>query len=149
MKPQDKTSTTRLQAKSRQREAIALRMSGATISQICERLQCGRATAHRYISKALTELAEEVRGDTTRVRDLELARLDRMLLGVWGNAVKGDVQSVDRAVKIMERRAKLLGLDAPTKLAHGGDPEAPPIKTEQAQSLTDADLERIASSGGA
>ena len=50
------------------------------------------------------------------LRTLELERLDRLLLGVWGQAAKGNQGAVDRALKIMERRARLLGLDAPTKV---------------------------------
>lgn len=55
------------------------------------------------------------------LRSLELERLDRLLLGVWSQAAKGNQGAVDRALKIMERRARLLGLDAPTKQALDGD----------------------------
>ncbi|MFW6344772.1 MAG: hypothetical protein ACOC0M_00350, partial [Halomonas sp.] len=47
----------------------------------------------------------------------ELDRLDRLLLGLWPKATAGSVAHVDRAIKVMERRAKLTGLDAPTKIA--------------------------------
>jgi hypothetical protein len=50
------------------------------------------------------------------LRKMELERLDRLLLAVWGQAAKGNQGGIDRALKIMERRAKLLGLDAPTKV---------------------------------
>jgi hypothetical protein len=35
---------------------------------------------------------------------------------VWTKALNGDVRAVDSVLRIMERRAKLLGLDAPTKI---------------------------------
>lgn len=42
----------------------------------------------------------------------------RLLAAIWKEAVEGgDLKAVDRILKIMERRAKLLGLDAPTKVA--------------------------------
>ena len=34
-----------------------------------------------------------------------------MLLAVWKMAQKGNLQAVDRVIRIMERRAKLVGLD--------------------------------------
>jgi hypothetical protein len=148
-KPQDKTSDTRLKAQATRRQVVELRMSGATITQICERLGIGRATAQRHIEKAMADVQADIAGPAEQVKRMHYARLERLLLGAWGNAAKGDNQSIDRIIKILERQAKLLGLDAPTKLAHGGDPDAPPIKTESTQALSDADLERIAAGGSA
>lgn len=139
-----KTSADRLQAAQRRRQCVELRLAGATFDVIAERTGLSKSTVHKHITKALADITAETRGPAESVKAMELARLDRLLVGVWGNAAKGDVLHVDRVLKIMERRAKLLGLDAPTKLAHGGDPDAPPIKTESAQTMSDADLERIA-----
>ena len=53
-----------------------------------------------------------------------------MLQGLWPRARKGEAAAVDRVLKIGERRAKLLGLDAPTRTAlQGGGDDAPPITT--------------------
>jgi len=46
---------------------------------------------------------------------LELERLDVMLLALWRRVQNGDERAIDRALKIEERRAKLLGLDAPIR----------------------------------
>ena len=45
------------------------------------------------------------------VIDLELQRLDAMMAGIWNDAVSGKAHAIDRVLKIMERRAKLLNLD--------------------------------------
>jgi hypothetical protein len=45
-----------------------------------------------------------------------LVRLDQLLQGVWLGAVDGNPAAVGLALRIMERRAKLLGLDAPAKI---------------------------------
>jgi hypothetical protein len=60
------------------------------------------------IRKVLQEPAEAV-------RELEAMRLDALLQALWGKALDGDVLVIDRVLKIMDRRARLLGLDAPTK----------------------------------
>jgi hypothetical protein len=51
------------------------------------------------------------------VRQLELARLDRWLLQLNGPIMAGSLEAMDRGLKIMTRRAQLLGLDAPAKVA--------------------------------
>ena len=48
---------------------------------------------------------------------MEGARLDRLHQAVWDAAINGDCYAIDRVLKLMERRAKLFGLDAPNKVA--------------------------------
>ena len=47
----------------------------------------------------------------------ELDRLDKMLQGLWSEARRGNYHSIDRVLRIMERRARYLGLDAPDRVA--------------------------------
>jgi hypothetical protein len=103
----------------RQRRALTLRQSGASLDEIARTLGYRhRSSAYRLIERALAEtLAEGV----AALRGLELERLDRMQLGLWPKASSGDVKAVGAVLKIMQRRAKLLGLDAPTKIHHGGE----------------------------
>jgi hypothetical protein len=65
---------------------------------------------HRELEK-LKAMNEEHAGD---IRDLEIERLDALLEGLWEKASNGDERAVNSALKIMERRSRLLGLDAPT-----------------------------------
>ena len=72
------------------------------------------------------------------LRTLEALRLDEIQAKIWDKAIAGDYRAVDRVLRIMERRAKLLGLDAPVKVAptnpSGDDPYA---------SLSEEELDRI------
>lgn len=54
---------------------------------------------------------------------LELRRCDRLINTLWNDATDGKPGAIDRVLKVMERRAKLLGLDAPTKqdVTSGGE----------------------------
>ena len=68
----------------------------------------------------VSELIRDVREslpetDLTELRRADLERLDAMLPNNILMAVAGDKDAVSSVLKIMERRAKLLGLDAPTK----------------------------------
>ena len=57
-----------------------------------------------------------------QVRDLELRRLDELCLSAYRAISDGnDLAGIDRCLRIMERRAKLLGLDAAEKVEHSGD----------------------------
>ena len=43
-------------------------------------------------------------------------RLDEMQFAVWDRAINGDLPALSCVLKIMDRRAKLLGLDKPEKM---------------------------------
>jgi hypothetical protein len=53
---------------------------------------------------------------------MELVRLNRALNAIWNQVVKGDLQAVDRFIKLSERRGKIEGWDSLTIL---GDPAHP------------------------
>ena len=113
----DKPNKARITATERRREALDLRRSGLSFEQIGERLGITRQAAYKHVSKALDKLAEESSDSADKLRALELERLDKLLLGCYADAATGDLRAVDRALRIIERRAKLLGLDAPSKIA--------------------------------
>ena len=59
---------------------------------------------------------------------IEEERLDALLLQWWG-AAQHDLHAFDRVLRLLERRAKLLGLDAAQKLEHSGK-DGGPIQTD-------------------
>jgi hypothetical protein len=66
----------------------------------------------RYITECATILSKEQREE---VLSLELDRLDSLLNAVWDNAMTGDTKAVDSALKVINTRAKLLGLELLTQ----------------------------------
>jgi hypothetical protein len=98
----------------RRAQALELRAMGLTYEQIAERLKYGsRSAAHRDIQIALEELVEAPAKELVAE---ELSRLERLLQGVWAEARKGDVQKVGTVLKILDMRAKYLGLYAPDRV---------------------------------
>ena len=71
-----------------------------------------KSTVGQRVQAALREI---IREPAEAVLKMELERLDVLLSGLWEQAADGDLQALDRALKIQDRRAKYLGLDAPTK----------------------------------
>jgi len=88
-------------------QALQLRASGATYRQIADVLGIDKMTAWRLVQE---EAASAIQEQASEVLQLELTRLDRMQMGLWTKAIDGDVQAVDKVLRIMEQRAKLLGL---------------------------------------
>jgi hypothetical protein len=94
----------------RKLQALELRKAGASYRTIAERLGYASASgAHKAVASALKATLREPAGE---VRTLELERLDAALLAIWRRVQNGDDRAIDRLLRIMERRARMLGLDA-------------------------------------
>lgn len=112
---ESKTSENRISAAERQVQALALRKAGIGYAAIARELgYAGPSGAYKAIMTALQSLTRE---PAEELRTLELARLDDLLAGLWADARRGNVLKIDRVPKIMARRAALLGLDAPQRVA--------------------------------
>jgi hypothetical protein len=72
--------------------------------------------AHKDFQRALGKIQEEVEDRARTVREMELRRLRRLQRGLWQDALNGDTDAARTIVRLMKRRAKLLGLDEPEEL---------------------------------
>lgn len=116
-----KSSVRRIRTTEKTLKALELRKRGLNYTQIGEKLGCARSTACRYVLSELENLADKCREEAVHVRDLELQRLDDLYLIAYRAIIDGyDLAGIDRCLRIMERRAKLLGLDAAEKIEHSG-----------------------------
>ena len=93
-------------------KALELRRAGASYRAIAKALNCSVAMAHKYVARAMKRLITKCEEQAEEVRTLELDRLDAMLMGLWPNATKGNPQAVAQVLRIMERRASMLGIDS-------------------------------------
>lgn len=118
------TASRRVQAAEREKAAFALRIAGATYAQIGAQLGVTGCAAHKMVKRVLERTRGETDAEAVELRRLETERLDALQVALWGLASKGDAGAIDRILKIMERRARLLGLDAPTRgdVTSGGQP---------------------------
>lgn len=122
----------------RRAKAIQMRLAGDSYDTIANTLgYSDRAAAHKDITRALEASLAEQRAGAEVLREQELLRLDALWREVWqvlktehyilyqgatiqhGETVLLDdgpiLQAVDRLLRIQERRAKFLGLDAPQR----------------------------------
>ena len=113
MPGESKTSKRRLAARDRWLAALELRKKGWTFERIAEELgYAGRQAAFKAVMDALKEAHRE---PADEMRSLEAARLDDLMESLWEDIGPEDVAVVDRILRIMERRARLLGLDMPSE----------------------------------
>ena len=92
-------------------------LAGQTYRQMVETLHCSLSTISQDVGVIVARWQEEQVALVGQQRQVELQRLDVVLQAVWEKACTGDLFAIDRYLKIAERRAKLLGLDAPAKVA--------------------------------
>ena len=116
-----RTQEKKLAALEKRKQALQLAIAGVDYQTIADRVGYNsRQAAHAAVKSALVET---LRPPSDELRQMQLTRLDEMIKYLWSQVSKGNYNAVDRIIKIEERRAKLLGLDAPTKtdVTSGGE----------------------------
>jgi hypothetical protein len=115
-------------------KVLELRRAGFTFQRIAE--EVGYATpsgAQRALERIMTRNVPQAPDE---FRWQELDRLDRMQVALWPRAMKGDDRAIGTIVKLMERRAKLVGIDAPQRI------QAEVVNYDGTRDI-DGDIERI------
>jgi hypothetical protein len=79
--------------------------------------------AHELVIEALADLREKCREAATDIRDIEIQRCDAMIEALWPKINRARV--VDTILRIMDRKARYLGLDAPKRIEASGANGAP------------------------
>lgn len=99
--------------------AVALRIEGAPYSEIARTLgYASPALARQAVERSLaTTVGSEAR---EQLRFVEGRRLERLLRSLWGKATdetsEEHLAAIRTAVAIIDRHARLYGLDAPTEM---------------------------------
>jgi hypothetical protein len=150
------TKGQREQAAERRLKAFELRKAGASFRQIGRELGVSEAQAHRDIMQALETLAKLTEPEVQHLRMIELQRLDEMQARLWPlithteiNPVTGmrvpkpDQFAIDRVIRIMERRARLSGIDAPLRVNLDLDREIENLLREVRQPDADDSLPTV------
>jgi len=145
-RPETSSSRRKIIGLERQRDALDLRLQRYTFEAIGDKLGISKMAAKKSIDKAMQAYRDDIAAKVPELRALESATLDALQQklmeavliqipiseinaeGVRVERIRTEInmQAVDRVLNIMERRAKMLGLDMPTKIAPttpGGDEE--------------------------
>lgn len=117
----------------RRADALALRRNGASWIQIAESLST-KYSLPKYDNRAawqdVRDAIEHVKVENVmEYVEEQKARLDGWLLRIADRIASGDLDALDRALKIEKRRADLLGMDAARRIQLTG-PDGGPIQFE-------------------
>jgi len=118
-----KAAAAKLAIIERRQSALSLRKSGASYRAIAAHISTrpgnekySEGQAHADIAACLKAINEQTSLDTEEYRSLELERLDTAQLAIASKVQSGDLGSIDRWLRISERRSALLGLNEPVRL---------------------------------
>ena len=98
----------------KERQVVQYRQTGATFDAIAKKLGYADESGARL---AFKRAMERMRDDAlnNEMRELHRQRLEVALTAIWPDVVKGDLEAIKVMLKILERDAKLYGIDAPVK----------------------------------
>lgn len=103
----------------RDAKIMRLRIAGWTLARIADQVGLSVSGVHAVIQQ---RIAAEVQPAAAELRALEITRLDDLLARAYTVMADTDtsgelrLKAIDRALRVAERRAKLLGLDSPVQL---------------------------------
>lgn len=98
------------------REKVAkFKLAGWTVRDIAGHLKCSVGTVQSDIDAAYAAAEDNAEAYIKREKAISLARLEVANKGIWPGVEAGDLDAVDRLVKLESRRAKTIGFDAPEK----------------------------------
>ncbi|MEU6778568.1 hypothetical protein ABZ912_05145 [Nonomuraea angiospora] len=96
----------------RRYQALQMRIAGVSNAVIAQRLgYSSPQLVSKDVTNALKKAAKQEAMAAEELLHLEINRLDRMMASVWPKVIKGEVNAVEAALKIVNKRASLLGLD--------------------------------------
>jgi hypothetical protein len=98
----------------REAQVVKLRAEGMTWDAIAEAVGYTHgATAQQAYVRANNRILVD---DVKELRRLGQDRLDTALQAIWPDVLAGDIPAVNALIRLEERRAKLYGLDMPTRI---------------------------------
>jgi hypothetical protein len=119
----------------RELAVVELRREGKTWQQIAEVVNYATAMgAWKAYQRACQRTLQE---PTDEARRIELDRLDALQRTYWEPAVEGNLRAADFVLRVIDRRARILGIDAPQKI------QAEVVNYDGIGSI-DAEVDRIA-----
>lgn len=96
----------------RRAKALTLRKAGLSYPQIGKKLGVSYQTAYRDVTKELKEIPREA---ADALRHLECERLDNLQTRLEIELQNGHIAAAMPLIRVIERRARMLGLDQPSE----------------------------------
>lgn len=95
--------------------ALDHRLKGLSYREIADEMGMDRSTVYRYVHAAIKRIQKKYTEKANTLVTMERQKLDKLEVCLLKATRDGDIKAATVMLKIMERRAKLLGLDEPSK----------------------------------
>jgi hypothetical protein len=106
----------------KERQALDLKRAGVTYDRIAEEVgYANRGAAYKAVHRAIERTHQDAADDLVPIL---VDRLERAHFAIWPKVIKGDPAAVPRMLRIMERLARLKGLDVATSRGEQSDLDA-------------------------
>jgi hypothetical protein len=99
----------------RRKVASALLAGSDNFTSIAKELGVSKPTITRDVAHIEEQWRAESTQDIAVAKGRDLKRTDRLISAMWPLALTGDTKAVAAISKLLDQRAKLLGLNAPEK----------------------------------
>lgn len=121
-----------IEIKERKALAVKLRRDGLSLQEIADEMNLDQSTIYYYIQDVSKSIEESSKKDLTALRETQLERLEayaytihEILLNPAGDTPyqkqRQTLNAIEKGLKVMERLARLNGLDMPTKIEQTGN----------------------------
>jgi transcriptional regulator len=98
----------RLTAAEKRSEALALRIAGMSYEEIATTLGwANKSVAWKAVQKGIADVPRE---NARELKTMQLETLNEAKLSIFAAVRRGDVQAIDRLIKVLDHEAKLEGL---------------------------------------
>jgi hypothetical protein len=104
-------------ARQRRFRAFGLRLDGWSYREIGQALQVSNKQAFADVQAEAEQLSKVAREGNSRRRQIMLAQIDRAKRHLAPKIAAGDIRAAETLVKLLDRESRLLGTDAPSKVA--------------------------------
>lgn len=122
-------------------KAVEFRKMGMSYEAIGKQLGISAPAVHKAVLNAMRGVKVKQDKDAEIIKVMEYENLDRLQLAAWPGAMKGNHLLIDKVLKIMERRAKMMGLDAPEKHANTDSQGNDLLIPKRIQDMSDEELD--------
>ena len=116
---QKEAKTVTLAREERWWDIYAAVVGGGRYHDIANGMGIGTATVKRAVDWCMAETAKTRGGPASeRLRNLYNDRYERLFLSVFTNAINGDVDALDRCIRLLSSLRKMNGADVPERISH-------------------------------
>lgn len=127
-------------AEQRRTQVGQLIKAGLSQREMARALNVGATTIHKDLTILRRRWREEYLESIDEHLVVDLARLDDIIKALTNSVRQGELPAIDRYLKVLERRARILGYDAPTQIqgeltGKGGKPIEASLTLQNVESM--------------